>query len=175
MGKYVIDETTLTGIGDAIREKDGTTEGIDPSDMKTRIQAIDTQEDLDAELATQDNLIAQIMTELEGKAAGGGDEIPTCTVIITCSDNLSGGASMLVSAVVVDDDGSIGYCSKSGPTLPFTIENVVCNSLVTIRPGYVAYEILQNATKINGGDMPGYHFEITAGKGETATIDMTTD
>lgn len=40
MEKYVIDKTTLTGIGDAIREKEGTTEGIDPSDMKARILAI---------------------------------------------------------------------------------------------------------------------------------------
>ena len=40
MEKYVIDKTTLTGIGDAIREKEGTTAGIDPIDMKARIQAI---------------------------------------------------------------------------------------------------------------------------------------
>lgn len=71
MGKYVIDETTLTGIGDAIREKEGTTAAIPVNNMKTRIQAIDTQEDLDEEMATQADLIAQIMTELEGKAGGG--------------------------------------------------------------------------------------------------------
>lgn len=72
MGKYVIDEATLTGIGDAIREKEGTTGAIPVNDMKNRIQAIDTQEDLDAEIAAQDDLIAQIDEKMKGKAAGGG-------------------------------------------------------------------------------------------------------
>ena len=76
MGKYVIDETTLTGIGDAIREKEGSTEGIDPNDMKTRIQAIDTQEDLDEEMATQDELIEQVNEALIGKTGGGSKPEP---------------------------------------------------------------------------------------------------
>lgn len=39
---YLIKGSTLTGIGDAIRSKDGTTATISASDMATRIQAIET-------------------------------------------------------------------------------------------------------------------------------------
>ena len=40
MSKYVIDNTTLTSIGDAIREKEGSSEAIKVSDFATRISAI---------------------------------------------------------------------------------------------------------------------------------------
>lgn len=40
MSKYVIDETTLTAIGNAVRTKDGTTEPILVSQLATRIEAI---------------------------------------------------------------------------------------------------------------------------------------
>ena len=45
MGKYVIDETTLTAIGDSIREKEGTTEAVPVTEMAGRIAAITTAED----------------------------------------------------------------------------------------------------------------------------------
>ena len=40
MSKYVIDGTTLTAIGDAVREKDGSTEGILVSQLAAKIKAI---------------------------------------------------------------------------------------------------------------------------------------
>lgn len=40
MSKYVIEDTTLTAIGDAIREKDGTTEPILVGDFASKIAAI---------------------------------------------------------------------------------------------------------------------------------------
>lgn len=40
MNKYVIDESTLVAIGDAVREKDGTTEGIKVNELANRILAI---------------------------------------------------------------------------------------------------------------------------------------
>ena len=40
MAKVFIEETTLTAIGDAIREKEGTTELIPVTEMSTRISAI---------------------------------------------------------------------------------------------------------------------------------------
>jgi hypothetical protein len=40
MSKYVINESTLTSIGDAIREKDGSTEKILVSELATKIKNI---------------------------------------------------------------------------------------------------------------------------------------
>lgn len=68
MAKYFIEDTTLTGIADAIREKDGTAEAISVADYADRIGAIDTQEDLDSEMAAQDDLIARLLTALDGKS-----------------------------------------------------------------------------------------------------------
>lgn len=42
MAKYTINDTTLTAIADAIREKSGTTGGIDPADMAALIAAIES-------------------------------------------------------------------------------------------------------------------------------------
>ena len=42
MSKYVIEDTTLTAIGDAIRSKDGTTEPILVGDFASKITAITT-------------------------------------------------------------------------------------------------------------------------------------
>lgn len=127
MGKYVIDETTLTGIGDAIREKEGTTEVIPVNNMKARIQAIDTQEDLDAELATQDNLIAQIMTELEGKAAAASVEVPTCSISMPNGNGYTIGYIGFV-------DNNVSYVSidinKSGTQY---FDNVVCGGFVYVQ------------------------------------------
>ena len=68
MAKYVIDSTTLAAIGDAIRAKDGSTGSILVSNLASKIAAIDTQENLDAELSTQDTLIANITNALASKS-----------------------------------------------------------------------------------------------------------
>lgn len=74
MSKYVIDDTTLTGIANAIREKDESTDAIPVADMAARIGAIDTAEDLSPELTAQDDLITQLQTAIQGKAGASGSE-----------------------------------------------------------------------------------------------------
>lgn len=41
MAKYVIEDTTLTSIADAIRTKTGTTDTYTPTDMATAIEGIE--------------------------------------------------------------------------------------------------------------------------------------
>ena len=71
--------STLTGlftdIADAIREKTGGTDSIVADNFPTAIGEIVPQEDLDTELATQDDLIAQIATALEGKAGAASEDL----------------------------------------------------------------------------------------------------
>ena len=84
--------STLTGlfadIADAIRVKTGGTDSIVADAFPEAIAAIDTQENLDAELTTQDDLIAQLATALEGKAipdVGGGTAKTTKTIYLDWS------------------------------------------------------------------------------------------
>lgn len=57
----------FTDIADAIRVKTGGTESIVADNFPEAIAAIDAQENLDAELTTQDDLIEQITTTLSRK------------------------------------------------------------------------------------------------------------
>ena len=45
MAEYLIQDTTLTAIGDAIRNKTGNTETITPENMPTEIQGIENNSD----------------------------------------------------------------------------------------------------------------------------------
>lgn len=121
--------TTLTGlftdIADAIREKTGSTASIVAENFPTEIAAIDTQENLDPELSTQDNLIAQIASALEGKTgASGGAEIETCTVTLT--------DCMMDTRVIYTKlvDGVITSCNTlEGGT---TYTDVVCGATIFV-------------------------------------------
>ena len=53
MSKYVIDSSTLVSIGDAVREKDGTSAPIVVSDLATRIKAIPQEGGGGAELPAE--------------------------------------------------------------------------------------------------------------------------
>ena len=77
----------FTDIADSIRAKTGSAEGIIADNFPEEIAAIDTQEDLDPELATQDDLIAQIAMALEGKTgAGTATEVTYGTLTLSSSD-----------------------------------------------------------------------------------------
>lgn len=73
--KYVIDESTLTDIADAIRTKTGKSDQLKPNEMPSEIQGITAgTEDLNAVLTEQESLIATLHETLKGKAAGGESE-----------------------------------------------------------------------------------------------------
>ena len=58
MAKYSIEDTTLTGIGDAIRAKEGSTGAIPVSDIPSRIAAIQTGADVSGVTATEVDVVA---------------------------------------------------------------------------------------------------------------------
>lgn len=58
MAKYSIEDTTLTGIADAIRSKDGSTGVIPVPDIPSRIAAIQTGADVSGVTATEVDVVA---------------------------------------------------------------------------------------------------------------------
>lgn len=57
MAKYSIEDATLTGIGDAIREKEGSTGKIPVSEIHSRIAAIQTGADVSGVTATESDVM----------------------------------------------------------------------------------------------------------------------
>lgn len=111
MAKYVIDEKTLTDIADSIRQKKGTTAEIAPENMPSEIAGITgggEAEDLDAVLAEQEALIAELQDILVKKAAGSGEGI---TFDDIASLKLSGDVVLSVSAV-----GAYTFANNDGIT-----------------------------------------------------------
>ena len=58
MAKYSIEDTTLTGIADAIRAKEGSTGVIHVPDIPSRIAAIQTGADVSGVTATEVDVVA---------------------------------------------------------------------------------------------------------------------
>lgn len=107
MAEYLIQDETLTGIGDKIRVLSGTEDTMTPVEMQTSVDEANTEvttqsdiiaqisaalgtkvnENLDTVLSEQDTLISQIATALEGKSAASGAEVVTGT--FTLSSNSS--------------------------------------------------------------------------------------
>lgn len=80
MANVLVEETSLTNIANAIRNKNGTAAKYKPSEMANAISQITTSEDLTSELTEQNTLITtqettidDIVSALQGKSAGGGD------------------------------------------------------------------------------------------------------
>ena len=68
MPKYLIDETTLTGIADVIREKKGTNDKFDPFDFASEIRSIEGSGSVETEEKTVTPTVeTQTVTPTEGK------------------------------------------------------------------------------------------------------------
>lgn len=163
-----------TSIAEAIAAKGvSVPSGTKIDGMAPLIANISEGEELDAELAEQDNLIAQIQTALERKAAGsGGGSVDTCMVTVDFSEGVN---SALISTTVYEDGVFNTVCYNLSSTDPaITIENVVCGaSLQQIYSGlsfpgfsFTGLELIMFATG-NAGDRI---YKVTAAAGETATL-----
>ena len=95
---------------------------------------------LDSELATNTDLISQITTALEGKAAGGGGNVETCTVEIS-------GQPETGSAYY---SNGLELVRHSGSFYPGDILTVAKNSIIIIFTGSMA---LLNDISITNGEV----------------------
>lgn len=101
--------STLTGlftdIADAIRVKTGGTESIVADNFPTAIGEIVPQEDLDSELTTQNDLIAQIATALEGKTGASSEDL---SAEMTAQEEAIASQNDLIAQIATALEGKTG-------------------------------------------------------------------
>lgn len=87
---------------------------------------------IDNELNSQDNLISQIQTALQGKASGGsgGDSINTCTVTLRANGLSIMGYS---ATAFTESDGVFPLVDIATSGSEFILSNIVCGSVITLR------------------------------------------
>lgn len=85
MAEYLIQGETLTSLGDKIRVLSGTEETMTPAEMQSELDTFNTG--MSAVVSEQDNLIAQIITALDGKTTPS-----TPDLNLKCSASFVGGA-----------------------------------------------------------------------------------
>ena len=139
MSKVFINETTLTAIGDAIREKTGKGDLINPTDMPDEIRGIET--------------------------GGGGYEIPDSVFILTgdCSSRFANGTmdwliDLHSNKITTKDITSVSYMfSKSNvEDIPFELnmKNTSSTSTAAFTSMFEKASKLKNIPKINGKPRP---------------------
>ena len=106
---------------------------------------IGTSENLTAVLDAQEQLISELEVELEGKAAGGGASVETCTV----QWNTNGFQEFvhyhtLVNGEVVSNDFNYANANK-------TLENVIKGSVIV-----VIWNLMPNMWTIEGAERTDY-------------------
>ena len=138
MAKVLIEETTLTAIGDAIRGKEGTTDLVPVNDMATRISAIQ----------------------------GGGSDIEVEPIVLTgdCSYTLGAGGPIAAAFIdlfpdkvstkdVTNASAMFRYCKLE--TIPFEI-NLGANRSVPLSYCFTYATNLKNIPNITCNNPPSY-------------------
>lgn len=129
------------------------------------------------EVATEADLISQISTLLDTKAAGsGGSSVETCTVEISLTKTSSNNIQLLGYDAVLADESSEGksyvasVAEVASGTTTVTIENVVCCSIINIyymNPSDGLY-MAENCSLLHysyNGDMSSPYMSLNQGGG----------
>lgn len=116
MSEYIVQHDTMVGIADAIRTMTGTADKLSPNQIATSVTAGN------AEVDTQSDLIAQISAALDGKAAGGSEELvlQNKTVIPSASMQIiepDSGYTGLSYVTVEGDNNLVAKNIKSGVSI----------------------------------------------------------
>lgn len=160
MAKYVIEESTLTGIADAIRTKEGSSAVIPVLDMKQRILEIETGTDTSAATAEDSDVAA-------GETYFGADGLlhtGNLARIVAEEIELLAGESHTIQNGIHNGTGVVKAKSLASQTEGTATEN----SIVTGKSAWV------NGVKVNGAIPIGTTFnsttEIELAAGESQAI-----
>lgn len=132
---------------------------------------------IENELDTQDDLISQTQTALQGKSAGGGTNVKTCTVTITTPKTLD---NIIYTELLQDgtfNAVNLTYGFDERPS-NITLHNVVCGtslSFVNIGytlPGYTSSNATLLDYSVYGTNYGLSSFSIDSINGEMATINV---
>lgn len=135
----------ITNVADGVRTLSATTSGLTLDQMASNVEAANS------EITNQSELISQIMTALEGKAAGGAS-IETCTVTI----NHNSGSLYSVVATKYENGQIIGCFENLGTVHSTTVLNVVKGSIISFETTPV---IVSAYSATSGITETGYSFD----------------
>ena len=138
----VCTKSELVAIADAVRAKSGSSGTLKVSELPQAVSSTGINLDAemnaqDAKIASQDTLIANIVSALEGKAAGGGggeNQLQTCTIVL--NHRMYAVRDICVYSFTVVENGTIQTLtalSDRASGLVETIDNVLCGSSYMLR------------------------------------------